>query len=105
MTIVRRNDIKAPELPQETVEVPALGGEVTVRAMTLTERLAFGGQAGERERVPVALLAMCVLADDGLPLFDAAGWDSFGAANMDQAMTLVDVAMRLSGLTGDAKNA
>lgn len=102
---LKRGEIKPPRLPKEAVEVASLGGEVIVRALTLTERLALGRNDGAREAIPVALLAQCVVDETGLPLFARDEWEAFGAAHIDDAMRLVAVAMRLSGLDGDdAKN-
>lgn len=102
---LRRGEIKSPRLPKEAVEVASLGGEVIVRALTLTERLALGRNDEAREAIPVTLLAQCVVDESGLPLFSRDDWEAFGAAHMDEAMRLVAVAMRLSGLDGDdAKN-
>lgn len=56
-------------------------------------------QASERansELVPIAL-SMCVLADDGLPLYTDAQWRAWGARNTPAALGLFAVAMRLSG--------
>ena len=41
MPALKRSDLVAPELPRETVAVPALGGDVIVRGLRLSERLAL----------------------------------------------------------------
>jgi hypothetical protein len=38
---IARNQAKAPVLPKEAVDVPEIGGEVIVRGLLLTERLAL----------------------------------------------------------------
>lgn len=94
-------------LPKETVEVAALGGEVVVRGLRLSEYLSMQArivaattdkttQDGIHSVLPV-LLALCVLDADGLPLFTEEQWQIFGAKEAPQAVALFNVAWRLSG--------
>lgn len=118
MAVVDRNAVAAPVLPKETVEVEALGGEVVVRGLLLTERLALEARiASAREQlikaqssgnatvgvqtvgeiaVP-ALLTACVLDVHGEPLWTEAQWQAFGCRHQGQALALFNVAWRLSG--------
>lgn len=41
MAVLKRAQVAAPTLPKETVAVDALGGEVIVRGLLLTERIAL----------------------------------------------------------------
>lgn len=120
MTVIKKADVPTPVLPKETVEgITALGGDVIVRGLLLTERLAFKAQiardqelaatptvaAAVMERVP-QLLALCVVDADGAAIWPAATWDEFGARHEDDALRLFNVAMRLSGFGAEdsAKN-
>lgn len=112
--MVARSAAPAVELPRETVTVEPLGGDVLVQGMGMPELLRFFAaqrrfaqplagetkdQAAERansELVPLAL-SMCVLADDGLPLYTDAQWRAWGARHAPAALGLFAVAMRLSG--------
>lgn len=113
---IDRNQARPPVLPKEAVDVPEIGGEVIVRGLLLTERLALfvenlpQAQAEGEEAVidgPVAadryihiprMLARTVLAADGKPLWTEAQWEEFGAVHFDVALRLFHVAQRLSGL-------
>lgn len=130
MAVVKRANVAEPTLPRETVEVEALGGEVVVRGLLLTERLdlearivhhakaakaareAAGGTdagaapaAGVHEVMPM-LLHMAVLDADGLQLWSAEQWQQFGGKHAGQALALFNVAWRLAGFSqaDNAKN-
>ncbi len=119
---IARNQAKPPVLPKEAVDVPEIGGEVIVRGLLLTERLAMfvenlpatdvvpatsdvvpaqaGTQASGPDRyihIP-RMLARTVLASDGDPLWSEAQWQEFGAVNFEASLRLFRVAQRLSGL-------
>jgi len=104
---ISRNQIKPPVLPKEAVPVAALGGEVIVRGMLLGERLTIMSAARE-EGGAVAyahvcqVLAMCVLAEDGKPVYTAEEWEQFGARHMVEALELFTKCQSLSGLDGEA---
>lgn len=113
---IDRNQAKPPVLPKEAVDVPEIGGEVIVRGLLLTERLALfvenlpaAEAAGEGPAIdgPLAtdryihiprMLARTVLASDGEPLWTEAQWQEFGAVNFEASLRLFRVAQRLSGL-------
>lgn len=99
-----RTAVKKPTLPKEAVEVGSLGGEVVVRGMLLSERMELFASPEEKqfERI-TEILAKCVLAADGKPLFTFDDWQIFGAANVEDALKLFNVARRLSGLGGAAE--
>lgn len=120
---IDRNQVPAPEVPREEIEVPELGGSVTVRGLLLTERLRISSlraadaapRPGETDdeakaRADTAsvprLLALTVLASDGQPLWSEAQWQAFGAQHFATALGLFNAAMRLSGFDheGDRKN-
>lgn len=107
MALLKKTDITRPVVPKETVPVPALGGDVVVRGLMLSERLGlYASRAGRDGKalldVP-EILALCVLDGDGLPVFDVTEWDAFGIKNGEAALQLFNVARRLSGL--DAEDA
>lgn len=112
-----RNDVKRPVLAKETVDVPALGGEVIVRAMLASEHLGLiaeqvrrhsaagdgdaGGALGA-EFAPVSrLLALVVIDEQGQPLLDAGEWEAFGGQNPHELLRLHGVAKRLSGIDAE----
>lgn len=112
--VLSRDTLRLPTLPKETVHCAALGGEVVVRGMQLSERLAVSGQRadlakprqGESQADAEAragatlvprVLAFTVLLDDGSPALDVAEWEALGATEPGACMALFDVAMRLSG--------
>ena len=127
MAVITRASVAAPTLPKETVEVEALGGDVVVRGLLLTERMALEqrivsaakaareaaaaapGQpqndAGINAALPM-LLTCCVLDADGQQLWSEAEWQIFGGKHPMQAVALFNVAWRLAGLdqAANAKN-
>lgn len=117
MAVLKRGDIAPPATPKETTPVPALGGDVVVRGLLLSERMAVQKQIVDLRRaaavdngtvhaiLPV-MLALCVLDADGLPVFTQAQWQAFGGSHADQAVTLFNTAWRLSGFDTEeeAKN-
>lgn len=116
MAIVKRGAVPAPVLPKETVEVPALGGEVVVRGLLLTEYLRMKNRIATASKdsseadgiysILPPLLATCVLDADGQPLWTEDEWQAFGAKEPGQALELFNVASRLSGFSRaqDTKN-
>jgi hypothetical protein len=127
MAVIKRGQVAAPTLPKETVGVDALGGEVVVRGLLLTERLDLEARIAQQRRdavkakadgkvkddgptagdlaVPM-LLSRCVQDADGLELWTEEQWQAFGCRYQDQALQLFNVAWRLSGFKQDdaAKN-
>lgn len=111
---IARDQIPAQALPREEVALPSLGGTVWVQGMDVRQLLAFTAarrraqaqrdgetedDAAERaggELVPL-LLATCVLADDGLPVYTAAQWAAWMVRNGGEAAPLWQAALRLSG--------
>jgi hypothetical protein len=110
-----RNQLKAPVLPKEAVPVDALGGEVIVRGLLLSERLALSAlnsqlsqpldgedkalaNARAGAQMVAHTLAKVVLLADGLPVYSAAEWDAFGAAQSGVVLDLYRHSRRLNGL-------
>lgn len=102
--VLKKSSIVAPTLPRETVPVPSLGGDVVVRGLRLSERLAMSINVtqAERFRMVPALLALCVIDAADEPVFSEDQWEAFGAEHLDDAMALFNVAKRLSGMDEDA---
>ena len=102
---VKRADIKRPVLPKEVVRVDSMGGEVIVRGLLFSERMALFAQAGEGAQVMAyvpRLLALTVLDADGKPIFSEDEWEIFGMGQEAEMLTLMGTALRLSGLQGEA---
>lgn len=107
---------QAPELPFEDVPCPPLGGEVRVRALWLSQRLAIEQRIGrlrakhadEPDAAVYAcipdLLAIAVVDAAGQPVYSRQHWEIFGATHTALALSLFNTAWRLSGMSGeDAK--
>lgn len=114
MALLSRAQVKAPTMPKETVACPALGGDVVVVGLVLSQHIALHGlhrslarpQPGETPeaaasrangRLLAETLARCVRLADGEPLYTADEWETWGAQNMGPAMDLFDVCERLNG--------
>lgn len=111
---IDRENVRRPSVPREAVQCDALGGEVIVQGMLLTERLRMSQlrtalakpQPGETAEAAAAragaelvpkVLASTILASDGKPLFTEAEWQAFGATESGAALELFHASMRLSG--------
>lgn len=109
MALLSKSQIASPVLPREAVDVVELGGEVVVRGLLFSERLALFSRVGEDGKafaeIP-ALLALTVIDAEDAPIFTAAEWEAFGAKHMETLLHLFAVAKRLSGLDAEvaAKN-
>lgn len=94
----------APSVPEETVTVPELNGEVLVRGLLLKDRLAIAVTDGY-ERMAL-MLAVCVFCQDDkgqpVPLYSADEWERFGSRHYSAAINLWDVTRRLSDIEGEA---
>lgn len=105
MALLNKSQIASPVLPRETVDVPALGGEVVVRGLLFSERLALFARVDKDGKafaeIP-ELLALTVLDGEGAAVFTAAEWEAFGAQHMEALLGLFAVAKRLSGLDAEA---
>lgn len=106
--LVKRADVQKPTLPEEVVPLPELGGDVLVRGLGLSARLALQSdfECLSRFGHMMALLEVSVLDGDSKPIFTAAEWEAWGSKHTAAAMKLWDIAWRLSDLDGKeaAKN-
>lgn len=107
---IERNQVKAPQLAREVVNVPSIGGEVIVRGMRMSDRMALwdcskprGMETDEQAKaraeqfmVAETLARTVVLADDQ-PLWTVAEWDVFASANSEETLRIFAIANRLSG--------
>ena len=108
MASLTRAAITPPVLRKEAVPCVPLGGDVVLRMLTLSERLALHERlrdapaAEGRYAQMAALLAVAAIdAETGGPLMSAQEWDLFAAEHTDAAMVLLDAAKRLSGFDGE----
>jgi hypothetical protein len=97
----------AQDLARETVEVPAWGGSITVRELSMSERMALGKMSAETpERIPAWLVATAAIDATGAALFpDKAAAEAMLADKGKALETISLVVMRLSGLGGDEDGA
>jgi len=106
MGLLTRDQILATAEPSVDVEVPEWGGTVRVRAISaaardrlgawLAEQKAAGkGLAGLRARI----IVLCVIGDDGQPLFTEADLPTVDARSDRAIDRIVGVAEKLNGLT------
>lgn len=119
--LIRREAIQPVVLPEERVDVPEIGGTVLVRGMDMPRLGRFDAarrrymqpqdgesaeDAAERaalELIPLAL-HLCVLAEDGEPVYSPAEWAAFAVRQGARVAELWRVVERLTGLD-DPKNA
>ena len=117
---ITREQLAPVTLPTETLEIPAIGGAVLVRGMSLPQVLEFSAarrvastpadgeteaQAADRASgtlVPL-LLHTCVVLDDGLPVYSQAEWAAFAVRHPQPTLALWQAAIRLSGQDAEAE--
>lgn len=108
MPAVTRATLQAPVLRKQAVACPALGGDVVVRMLKLSERLALmermrtGGEAGRYAQMAELLAVSVIDAESGAPLMSADEWDLFAAEHWQDALALMDAAKTLSGFDAEA---
>ena len=81
------------ELPVEKVQIEGIG-EVTLRGLTFSARVALHEASQDRGMFLQGLLAAVVES----PKLTAAEWDVFGGVDQEQFIELTGIAMRLAGL-------
>jgi hypothetical protein len=113
---LNRDQVTPPVLPEEIVPFPPADGDVIVRGLLMTQRLAndrihaeerkplegeseVQAQSRAGARIVTRLLAQAVVDDDGRPLFSEREWDVYGAdpKARGDVFRVFNVAMRLSG--------
>jgi len=119
MALLKRNEVKTPSLRKETVTVEALGGDVVVRGLLLSELIErhqvvqsskkqAAGETAEQAaaragaQICALTLAKTVCLADGEPLYSVHEWEMFGAQHPGQALQLFHVSERLSGQVAGA---
>lgn len=107
MASLTRKTLQAPVLRKEAVPCPALGGDVVVRMLRLSERMALldrlRADAGARYAQMAELLAVSVIdAETGAALMSAEEWDLWAAEHWDEAVAILEVAKSLSGFDAEA---
>jgi hypothetical protein len=103
--------LQAPDLPGEDVAVPEWGGTVRVRGLSGAQRDAYeasmvimpqspGGKPKmNMENARAKLVAMCIVDENGSPLFTLADVEALGRKSGSALNRVYEVAQRLSGLT------
>lgn len=108
MKLLSRADILgATATPREVVQIPELGGAVTVRGMTGVERDAFEGSCFEgrgkkrdfnMKNLRAKMVAYCCIDEQGHRLFSDSDAIALGEVRADVIDKLFGVAQRLSGM-------
>ena len=107
MLLSRDDILKADDIRTETVPVPEWGGDVLVRGLSGRERDTFEAsmlveRGGRMEMDPrnarARLATMCVVGEDGKPLFTRDDMGALGEKSAAALNRVFDVASRLSGL-------
>ena len=89
--------VQAPAAPVEELELPELG-KVVVRGLLLRDRLDLVVRRAEGFANVARMLAVCVLREDRSPIFDAEGWEAYGARHFEDALEAWTRAQELSGM-------
>lgn len=101
MALLKKDNIPAPVLPKEVVEVAELGGDVVVRGLLLKDRLSLFKAADDGAAHVSKLLSATVIDADDQPVYSEQQWEEFGSKNFAAVLRLFDVARRLSGLQAE----
>ncbi|WP_431512614.1 hypothetical protein [Variovorax sp. DAIF25] len=117
--VVNRNSVRKPVLPQQIEPCEPLGGDVVVRGLLMSERMALDdlnekaakpleGESEEQARTRAGklivprMLNACVVDDEGMPVLSMDEWDVFGGAHRRLTFHLFGIALRLSGRDPEA---
>jgi hypothetical protein len=118
-----RDQVSVPALPEKVEPFAPLGGDVLVRGLLMTQRLANDrlhvaarkprdgetdeeAQARAGSQMVTRMLHQSIVDPDGKPLCSEAEWDRLGSQNRYEVFRLFNIAMQLSGhdLELSAKN-
>lgn len=121
MGVITRETVPSPALPvAETVPLPSLGAEVSVRAQRYTVRARIEAetarqlvamQTGETDddanarigaEVVLTRLAGYVTLEDGESMWTREQWDAHMAQHPGEALAVYEVVRRLNGLDREA---
>ncbi|MDM0086751.1 MULTISPECIES: hypothetical protein [unclassified Variovorax] len=111
---VSREDVSVPGLPEEEVPFPPFNGDVLVRGLLMSRRLAndrlhvaalrpLEGESEEQaharagSQIVTRMLHHSVVDAGGTPLCSEEEWDRLGALHRIDVFRVFNVAMRLSG--------
>jgi hypothetical protein len=100
---ILKADVTAPVLPQERLHVVPGLGEVIIRPLLLSDRLALAynqtrvGRPREFSHI-TGLLAHAVVDANHEQVFTAEEWEAFGASNVQAVLDAWDIAWEMSGL-------
>jgi len=115
MAALSRDQVKVPQLPEEEVPFPALGGNLLVRGLLMSRRLAndrlhlacrkqLEGETEDQAHARagaqiVARLLHHAVVDPstGEPLMSEVEWDHLGGTHRAEVFHVFNVAMRLNG--------
>lgn len=104
MALIKRDQVAALVLRSEAVHVEPLGGDVLVRELTLTQRMALKeglAQPGDDSKRMLQMLHLSVVDADGVPVFTAEQWDAFGARHQAAFNELFLKSVSVSGFDGE----
>ncbi len=102
--MLSRDDIlNSDDRPKETVSVPEWGGDVTIQAMTGTERDEFERSIyhdgiKDFDNIRAKLCVMSIVDDEGKKVFSLSDIKSLGEKNCKALDRIFGVAKRLSGI-------
>lgn len=102
--VLSREQILAVARPRVVeADVPAWGGRVRLRELSVVEAATFAGQQTQDSSVTVRLLALSLCDAEGVPLFSEAEVGAFAATRGSQAMNaLADAILELNALSAKA---
>lgn len=102
MYLNRDQILSATDLPTRDVPTPEWGGTVRVRTLTGRERDAFenrvSGRGGNLVNVRAYLASLCVVGEDGKPLFTAEDVKALGEKSAVALDRIFDVCMELNAM-------
>jgi hypothetical protein len=93
-------DVKTVE-----VDVPEWNGSVTIRSLSAEEAIDFHERSKtDKSKAAIRLLVICIIGDDGKPLFSEADVDALRKKSLKAINRIQDAALELNGLNKkDAK--
>ena len=99
MGLSKADILKVEDLPREKMSVPEWGGHVWIRVLTGAEADSLGATAPSPARI--AMLSLC--DKDGVRLFGEKDMPTLQGKSSVVLRRIVEVALKLSGLSGGAE--
>lgn len=96
--------LEKDDLPVQEIDVPEWGGTLRLRPLTAEEAISYNDtikSGGDKRHAAVILAGLCLVNEDGAPLFSAKEVQLLAKKSLSALMKIQRVALKINGLTKD----